>query len=95
MYNETTYSSKYTTLEQYGQKKNIIFLERTQSMTLTCDSLAYLWIKAINIATNLSNRCPTRTNNGISPKNRYLDVLSQVDHLQNFGSLAYVLMPKN
>jgi hypothetical protein len=51
-----------------AKKNNIIFLERTQSMTLACDSLAYLWIEAINLATNLSNICPMRTNNGISPK---------------------------
>jgi hypothetical protein len=50
-----------------AKKKNIILLERTQSMTFACDSVAYLWIEAINIATNLSNRCPMRTNNGISP----------------------------
>jgi hypothetical protein len=54
-----------------AKKKNIILLERTNNMTLACESLAYLWIEAINIATNLSNKCPTRTNNGISPKNKY------------------------
>jgi len=59
-----------------AKKKNIMFFERTQSMTLTCDSLTYLWIEAINIATNLSNKCPTKTNNGRSPKNKYLDVPS-------------------
>jgi hypothetical protein len=78
-----------------AKKKNIILLEKTQNMTLACDSLVYLWIETINIATNLSSRCPKRTNNGISPRNKYLDVLSQVDHLQIFGSLTYVLVPKN
>jgi hypothetical protein len=41
-----------------AKKKNIILLEKTQNMTLECDSLAYLWIETINIATNLSSRCP-------------------------------------
>jgi hypothetical protein len=51
-----------------AKKNNIMLLERTQSMTLACDSLAYLWIKAINIVTNLSNKCSMRINNGTSPK---------------------------
>jgi hypothetical protein len=52
---------------------------------LGCDSQSDLWLEFINIVINSSNKCPSKTTNGISFKEKYSFVLPQVDHFRICG----------
>jgi hypothetical protein len=48
------------------------------------------WAKAIDYAIYLSNRCPTKSLNGITPQEAWNKRKPSVSHLKVFGSIGYV-----
>lgn len=84
------------TLYQNGvaERKNRTLLEWAKPMTFASNTPAYLWSEAINKATYLINRCPSRSNNGVTSKERYIGIRPAVNHLRIFGLLAYVYIPQ-
>jgi hypothetical protein len=56
--------------------------------------LNYLWTKIVNTTTYLTNRNPSRSNNGLFPEHVYIRVLPNLKHLKVFGCLVYVHVGK-
>jgi hypothetical protein len=55
----------------------------------------YLWTKAkVNTTTYFTNKNPTLSNNGVSPKHGYNGKIPNIDHLKIFGNLAHVYISK-
>jgi hypothetical protein len=54
----------------------------------------YLWMETVNIATYLTNKSLSRSNNGLSLEHVYTGVLPNLKHLRIFGCLIYVHVGK-
>ena len=85
------------THEQNGvlERKNSTIMERVRSMTHEAQLPAYLWTKAVLIANYLINNNPTRANGGTTFEQFYSGKTPKFRHLQVFGYLAYVHIPKD
>jgi len=77
------------------KQKNRTILERTKSMAMESNYLAYLWTKVVNIATYLTNRNPTHSNGGLSLEHVYNGKALDLNHLKVFGNLAYIHVSKS
>jgi hypothetical protein len=77
-----------------SERCNRTIIKHIRSMEAASNCLGFLWTEVINTTNVLVNLSPTRANHGITPDQRYYKQVPRVDHLQIFGSICYIHVPK-
>ena len=77
-----------------SERCNRTLMECARSLATECSLPVMLWSEAISIANYLTNHSPTSANGGKTPQEIYLGKIPNVSHFKNFGSLAFVHVPK-
>jgi hypothetical protein len=72
------------------ERKNISILNMAISMLKTKKMPKEFWVKAVDCAIYLSNRCPTESLNGMTPQEAWSRRKPCVSYLKIFGSFGYV-----
>jgi hypothetical protein len=76
------------------EHRNRTIIERACSLVHEASLPAYLWPEVVETTNHLVNLNPTRANLGITPNQRYSGKIPIVEHLQVFGCVAYMHIPK-
>ena len=83
--------------EQNGtaERQNRTLMEMVRSMLASSKLPRRFWAEALNTATYLRNRCPTRALEGITPVELLTGNKPMVGHLKVFGCAAYCHVPND
>jgi len=79
-------------LQQNGmvKRKNKSILNVTKSLLKTKKMPKEFWAETVDCAIYLSNRCPTKNLNEMTPQEAWSGRKPNVSHLKVFGSISYV-----
>jgi len=79
-------------LQQNGmvKRKNKSILNVTKSLLKTKKMPKEFWAETVDCAIYLSNRCPTKNLNDMTPQEAWSGRKPNVSHLKVFGSISYV-----
>lgn len=78
---------KYTPPQNgVAERANRTLVEMARCMFLQADAPLSLWAEAINAATYIRNRCPTRALNEITPYEEWTDEKPYIEYMRKFGS---------
>ena len=85
------------TPEQNGvaERQNRTLVETVRSMLIDSKLPHKFWAEALNTATYLRNRSPTKAIDGMTPFEAWTSVKPTVKHLRVFGCDAFVHIPKD
>jgi len=81
------------TPEQNGiaERKNRTLIDMARCMLLQARLSTGFWAEAVSTANYLRNRCPTKSLNGRTPFEIWMDRLPNLRHLRIFGMRAHIL----
>jgi len=81
------------TPEQNGttERKNRTLIDMVRCMLLQAGLSTGFWAEAVLTANYLRNRCPTKSLNGRTPFEIWMDRLPNLKHLRTFGMRTYIL----
>jgi hypothetical protein len=72
------------------KRKNKSILNVTKSLLKTKKMPKEFWAETVDCAIYLSNRCPTKNLNDMTPQEAWSGRKPNVSHLKVFGSISYV-----
>lgn len=74
-----------------AERMNRTLVEMARCMMLSSHVSPEFWAEAVNTATHIRNRCPTRSLQGITPYEAYYKKKPNVSYFKQFGCKAYFL----
>ena len=77
-----------------SERRNRTIIKRTWSIAADCNLPSFLWPEAVNMATHLINKSPTRSNFGVLPESSFTSKPFDLSNLKIFGCLAHVHVPR-
>jgi transposase InsO family protein len=77
-----------------AERKNRTLVESTRAMLRTASLPKDYWQYAMAAAVHITNRLPSRANDGRSPYELWTGTVPDISHLRVFGCQAYALVPK-
>jgi hypothetical protein len=77
-----------------AKRENCTILYRAWTMAIDSGVPNYLWTETVNTSTYLTNKSPSRLDNGFSLEHVYTWVLPNLKHLKILGCLIYAHVGK-
>ncbi|KMS64844.1 hypothetical protein BVRB_042090, partial [Beta vulgaris subsp. vulgaris] len=77
-----------------AERKNRTLVESTRAMLRTARLPKTYWQYALAAAVHVTNRLPSKANDGRSPFEVWSGTVPDISHLRVFGCQAYALIPK-
>jgi hypothetical protein len=78
-----------------SERRNQTLMERAHNLASDCNLPISLWTEAAATAAYLINRNPTRANSGTTPEEKFSGKKPNIDHLNIFGCISYLHVPKD